>query len=71
MTNYLNANEMKVEVIKIISNYEANNDDDLLNMCSECYSFIYDRINKENEIKCKEENEWKNNHNGWGFDDGL
>lgn len=69
MTNYLDKNEMKLEVMKIISNYEVKNDDDLLNMCSECYAFIYDKINKENEIKYEEEMKWRKNHNGWGFSD--
>ena len=68
MTNYLDVNEMKVEVMKIISNYEAKKDDDLLTMCSECYIFIYDKINEENERKQKRLR--KKNHNEWGgFDD--
>lgn len=59
MTSYLNVNEMKVELMKIISNYEAKNDDDLLNMCSECYIFIYEKINEENERKQEEKKRLK------------
>ena len=69
MTNYLDVNEMKVEVMKIISNYEAKNDDDLLNMCSECYAFIYDKIKKKMKENEEEEMEWRKNHNNWGFGD--
>ena len=53
MMNYFDINEMKIELIKIISNYEVKNDNDLLRMVDECCAYIYLKYNKEEErYKC-------------------
>lgn len=70
MTNYLDVNETKVEIMKIISNYEVKNDDDLLNMCSECYAFVHSKYCEKEEEKKYGEDEWRRRrYDNWGFGD--